>query len=49
MAHYFVNNEKIIRDSLKYVISEKKLPKIWKNKLSKLTYGLNQTFIFSHR
>ena len=44
MAHNFVNNtETIIRDSLKYVISEKKLPKIWENEPPKLTYGLLQT------
>ena len=37
------NTETIIRDSLKYVISEKKLPKIWESKPPKLTYGLLQT------
>ena len=44
MADQNVNNtETIIRDSLKYVISEKKLPKIWESKPPKLTYGLLQT------
>ena len=43
MAHYFVNNENIIRDGMKYVISEKRLPKIWENNPPKLTYGLLQT------
>ena len=44
MADKFVNNtETIISDSLKYVISEKKLPKIWENKPPKLRYGLLQT------
>ena len=44
MEHNFVNNkESIIRDSLKYVISEKKLPKIWENAAPKLTYGLLET------
>ena len=43
MAHYFVNNENIIRDCMKYVISEKKLSKIWENNPPKLTYGLLQT------
>ena len=44
MADQNVNNtETIIRDSLKYVISEKKLPKIWQSKPPKLTNGLLQT------
>ena len=43
MAHYFVNNEYIIRDSMKYAISEKKLTKIWENNPPKLTYDLLQT------
>ena len=44
MVHNFVNNTgTIIRDSLKYVISEKKLPKIWENETPKLTYGFLQT------
>ena len=43
MPHCFVNNENIIRGSLKYVISEKKLPKIWKSNPPKLTYALLQT------
>ena len=43
MAHYFVNNENIIRDSMKYFISEKKLSKIWENIPPKLTYDLLQT------
>ena len=44
MAHNFATNtEATIRDNLKYVISEKKLPKIWENKPPKLTYGLLQT------
>ena len=42
MAHYFVNIENIIRDCMKYVISEKKLSKIWENNPPKLTYGLLQ-------
>ena len=42
MAHQFVNNENI-KDSLKYIISEKKLPRIWENNPQKLTYGLLQT------
>ena len=44
MAHNFVKNtETIIKDGLKYVISEKKLPKIWENAAPKLTYGLLET------
>ena len=43
MAHHFVNNENISKDSLKYIISEKKLPKIWENNPPKLTYDLLQT------
>ena len=43
MAHYFVNNENIIRDSLKHVISEKKLSNIWGKNPRKLGYGLLQT------
>ena len=46
MAEYFVNNEQdIVKDSLIYVISEKKLPEIWKNKPPKVTYGLLQTLL----
>ena len=46
MAEYFVNNEQdIVKDSLMYVISEKKLPEIWKNKPPKVTYGLLQTLL----
>ena len=44
MAHNFATNtEATIGDNLKYIISEKKLPKIWENKPPKLTYGLLQT------
>ena len=43
MAHYFVNNENIIRDSLNHVISEKKLSNIWGKNPRKLAYGLLQT------
>ena len=46
MAEYFVNNEQdIVKDSLIYVISEKKPPEIWKNKPPKVTYGLLQTLL----
>ena len=41
MAEYFVNNEQyIVKESLKYFISEKELPEVWENKPPKLTYGL---------
>ena len=44
MAHNFENNTKtIIRDSLKYVISEKKLTKTRENEPPKMAYGLLQT------
>ena len=47
MAHYFVNNENVIRDSMKCIISAKKLPKIWENNPPKLTYGLLLQTLFS--
>ena len=49
MADLYVNNEQnIIKDSLKYIISEKKLAKIWENKSPKLIWSPPK-FIFSHR
>lgn len=37
-ADYYVNNDQyIVKDCLKYVISEKKLPKVWQEKPPKLT------------
>ena len=44
MAEYLVNNNQdMVKDSLKYVISEKTLRKFWENQSPKLTYGLLQT------
>ena len=44
MVEFYVNNEQnILKDTLKYIISEKKLHKIWENKPPKLTDHLLQT------